>query len=97
MLHPLLLPCIEMAKIAGESVLLSYWFKIQIIDVIGHCSRVRVRRCPHSGTEIAAPSRKLVFLIYFLWHPGCNSYRRSTKWHATCHAVGGASVRRGPS
>jgi hypothetical protein len=58
-------------------VLLSYWFEIQIIDVTGHCSRVRVKRCPHSGTGIAAASRKLVFLIYFLWHSGCGSYQRS--------------------
>ena len=42
----------------------------------------RVKRCPHSGTGIAAASRKLVFLIYYLWHSGCSSYCDPTKWHA---------------
>ena len=70
------LPCIEMAKLEGKGVLLDHWFETRIIGVTCDVTRFRGKRCPHSGTRIAAPSPKLVFLIYFLWHSSCGSYRR---------------------
>jgi hypothetical protein len=44
----------------------------------------RVSAARIRAPESRAVSRKLVFLIYFLWHFGCGSYRQSKKARSRC-------------
>ena len=60
-------------------MLLSYWFEIRSCDVTGRRARLPVNAARIRATRIAARSQKLMFLIDFLWHSGCTSYRRSNE------------------